>query len=291
MRSMTGFAERSFVGTGLQVRISVKSLNHRFFEWLYRGFPLGQLENKFRQLTQEKFHRGRIEVSVEVIFLEPSGWQVIINEGLLEKILWALTKVSHRFGKSPLFSLEGLFSVPHLVEIKRGKLSGHQVAFLEQSFEQTLEAVVKQRRWEGRRTAARLRKHLNSINRSLDRVERLSQRQPERVRSKVRDRLKEMDSKVSVTAERLEEEVAFLVHRADIAEEVLRLCAHVEAIKNLLKQEQEESVGKRLDFLAQEILREANAINSKSPDLDIIREVLTIKNEAESLRQHVQNVE
>lgn len=291
MRSMTGFAERSFSGSGLQVRICLKSLNHRFFDWVYKGTPLGELENRLRAAAQQTLHRGRIEASVEVIFVEPSGWQVRLNDGLLGKILAAWNRACQRLGKSVPYSLDHLFTVPQLMKIERKKFSSSQADFLEQSFKQTMAAVVKQRQREGRHIASQVKKHLAAIGKSLQRIERLSRRQPSLLRQRVLERIEELNAKVSISPARLEEEVAFLSQRAGIAEEILRLRAHVDSFRKVVEEASGEPVGKRLDFLAQEIYREANTINSKSQDLAIIRESLAIKNEVESLRQHAQNLE
>lgn len=291
MRGMTGFAERSFAGAGLQAKISLKSLNHRFFDWAYKGSPLGELENRLRTVAQKRLHRGRIEASVEVILVEPSGWRVIVNEGLLRKILAAWNKASRWLAKPATFSLDHLFTIPHLMTMERKKFSSSQAAFLEQCFEQIVEAVVQQRRREGRYVASQVKKHLFAIEKSLQRVERLSRRQPSLLRQRMLERIQQINAKVSVSPARLEEEVALLSQRVDIAEEILRLKAHVDSFRKVVEEAPEESVGKRLDFLAQEIYREANTINSKSQDLAIIQESLAIKNEVESIRQHVQNLE
>lgn len=291
MRSMTGFAERSFAGARLHVKISLKSLNHRFFDWSYKGSPLGEVENRLRSIARRKLRRGRVEASMEVIFLDSAGWRVTINEGLLEKILAAWEKATRLLTTAPSLSLDSLLSIPELVEVQRKKLSPEQATFLEQSFDQTVEELIKQRRREGRQTATQVKRHLRSIRKSLDRIARLSQSQPSFLREKILARLKDLNSRVVSASARLEEEVAFLAQRADIAEELLRLRSHVDAFEKLVEGEGDEPVGKQLDFLAQEIYREANTINSKSPDLAVIRESLAIKGEAESLRQHVQNLE
>jgi len=291
VRSMTGFGEKNFKGAGLHAKISIKTLNHRFFDWSYKGAPLGELENRLRSAAQQKLRRGRVEASAEVVFLDPAGWEVFVNEGLLEKVLSSLEKVSRRLGKSPLFSLENLFRIPQLVEIRRKSLSLEQTAFLEKSFERVLEEILRQRRREGRQTAAQVRSHLRSVRRSLNRIERLARKQPSLFHERVRERLKELNNRILATPARLEEEVAFLAQRADIAEELLRLRAHVDSCERIIRGKPEEPAGKRLDFLAQEIYREANTINSKSQDIDIIKESLTIKGEVESVRQHVQNLE
>jgi uncharacterized protein (TIGR00255 family) len=104
-------------------------------------------------------------------------------------------------------------------------------------------------------------------------------------------RLKDVNSDLPPQEGKMEEEVAYLAQRADIAEEILRLRSHIDSFEKLTQEEKEEPVGKMLDFLSQEIYREANTINSKSQDIQITNESLTIKGEVESIRQHVQNIE
>jgi uncharacterized protein (TIGR00255 family) len=288
---MTGYGEKNVEGRGLRAKISIKSLNHRFFDWNYKGTPLGELENKLRSAAQKKLQRGRVEASMEVTFLDPSAWEVSINEGLLDKILVILEEASRRLGREPFISVDNIFRIPQLVELKRKSLSAAEAAFLEQCFDETLELVMKERRREGRATAGQIRKHLRLIRRSLRRIGGLAEVQSSLFRQRMEHRLKEMNTGGSLSKERLEEEVASLAQRADIAEEILRLRAHIASFEKMAREEKEEPVGKLLDFLSQEIYREANTINSKSQDIDIIKESLAIKGEVESIRQHVQNLE
>jgi uncharacterized protein (TIGR00255 family) len=288
---MTGYAEKNFEATGLRAKISLKTLNHRFFDWNYKGTPLGELENKLRSTAQKKLQRGRVEASIEVIFLDPTAWEVTINEGLLDKILVSLEQASRRLGREPFISVDNIFRIPQLVELKRKDLSAPEVAFLEQCFDQTLEMVMKERRREGRETAGQVRKHLRLIRRSLKRIGGLAKKQSSLFRQRMEHRLKELNTEGSLSSERLEEEVASLVQRADIAEEIQRLRAHIDSFEKMVREERQEPVGKLLDFLSQEMYREANTINSKSQDIDIIKESLAIKGEVESIRQHVQNLE
>ncbi len=291
MKSMTGYGEKNFEAPELRAKISLKSLNHRFFDWSYKGTPLGELENKLRSAAQKKLQRGRVEASMEVTFLDPSAWEVSINEGLLDKILASLEEASRRLGREPSISVDNIFRIPQLVELKRKSLSAAEAAFLEQCFDETLEMVMKERRREGRETAGQIRKHLRLIRRSLKRIDGLAKVQSSLFRQRMEHRLKELNTEGSLSRERLEEEVASLVQRADIAEEILRLRAHTDSFEKMVREEREEPVGKLLDFLSQEIYREANTINSKSQDIDIIKESLAIKGKVESIRQHVQNLE
>jgi len=291
VRSMTGYGEKSFEAPGFRAKVSIKSLNHRFFDWNYKGAPLGELENRWRAMTQKKLKRGRLEVTLDLTCLDPSSWEIFIDEGLLEKILSTLEKASARLGKAINFSVDNIFRIPQVIELKRKDLSVEVVSSLERSFEETLADVLKERSREGRETAQQIRRHLRRIRQSLKRIERLAKKQPLLIREKLKHLLKEVDSGLPGQEEKMEEEVAYLAQRADITEEILRLRSHINSFEKLTQEDKEEPVGKMLDFISQEIYREANTINSKSQDINIINESLTIKGEIESIRQHVQNIE
>jgi len=291
MRSMTGYGEKRFSSPGLRAKISIKSLNHRFFDWNYKGTPLGDTENKLRALAQRKLLRGRIEATVELDFLDASSWEIAINEALLEKVLTSMERASRRMGKAVSFSVDNIFRIPQVVEIRRRELTSGLKSFLERAFDETLDEVLKERRREGRETARQVRRHLLSIRRSLRKIVGLARTQPHFIREKLAQRMKEVNGEMLLGGEKVEGEVAYLAQKADIAEEIVRLRSHIGAFEQWIREGQEEPVGRMLDFLSQEIAREANTINSKSQNIAITKESLGIKGEVESIRQHIQNIE
>jgi uncharacterized protein (TIGR00255 family) len=291
VRSMTGYGEKSLEAPGLRAKVSIKSLNHRFFDWNYKGVPLAELENKWRGMAQKKLKRGRLEVALDLTILDPSGWEVFIDEGLLEKILSTLEKASARVGRVGYFSVDNIFRIPQVIELKRKDLSAESVSLLEKSFEETLADVLRERSREGRETALQIRRHLRRVRQALRRIERRAKKQPFFIREKLKQRLKDIDSGLPAQGGKMEEEVAYLAQRADIAEEILRLHSHIDSFEKLVQEDKDEPVGKMLDFISQEMYREANTINSKSQDISITNETLAIKGEVESIRQHVQNIE
>lgn len=288
---MTGFAERNFASPALRVKLSVKTLNHRFFDWSYKGVPTGEAESRLRALCQKRIRRGRVEVYLDLVSTSPESWDFTLNEGLLEKVLASLDRVSKRTGRRLEVSLDGLFRVPQLVEVGRRALGPKEIAFLERSFARTLDDVVALRRREGRETARQLRAHLAAVRRSVAQAEQRFKRQPALLKAKMKKRLLELNGGAPVPEAKLAEEASFLAQRYDLAEEIGRLKTHLDSFEALLSPKVGEPVGRQLDFLAQELNREANTLASKSQDVRITRESLAIKNELESMRQHVQNVE
>ncbi len=290
IRSMTGFAERSFNGPGIKLKIFIKTLNHRFFDWVYKGVALGQLENDLRLACQKKISRGRVEVVLEIDYLLPESWNFSVNRPLLEKIVTEMKKLSRSTGLPFSLALDQLLRVPQLISINQKELGRQEKHFILQAFERTLEDIVRQREREGRVIVKQLAQHLSRIKKSLQEIERIFGEQPEQLKEKLTRKLKELNHS-NLSEERLSEEVAFLMQKFDLAEEITRLKSHLETFCQLIRPEVNEPVGKNLDFLAQELSREINTLNSKAQDLGIINHCLKIKNEIESIRQQVQNLE
>jgi len=291
IHGMTGFSEKTFTSRSLRVKVSIKTLNHRFFDWSYKGSPIGEAEGRLRTRGQKIVKRGRVEVGLEMTTLNPGSWNLTINEGLLEKIMTAVNRVVRKTGHPMDISLDSLFRIPQLVELTRKGLSEGEVRFLERAFDRTLNGVLRARRREGQATAREIRAHVQRIQRSLSRVETWSRQQPARLRAKLRQRLRDLNQAGTVFKERLAEETSLLVQRYDVAEEIARLKTHLKSLRALVSPQAAGPVGKQLDFLAQELHREANTLNSKSQDIRVTTESLKIKNELESIRQHVQNLE
>lgn len=291
MQSMTGFAEKSFHSKALSAKFSIRSLNHRFLDWNYRGAQIGEVENKLKAVTQKKLHRGRIEVSLELDHLAPSSWELVVNETLLRKILASLDKLSSRMKKKVNFSLDNILNLPHLVELRKKELSEKQKAFLVRSFEKTLDEVLMMREREGREIAKELRSRLVRIGQIVRRIEKRHKMQPALIKEKLRKRMKELSREAPLPEERLAEETSLFAQRFDLAEEMMRLRSHLDYAVKLISAARQEPVGKKLDFVCQELYREANTINSKSQDFEISKESLSIKGEVESIRQQLQNIE
>ena len=290
IRSMTGFAEKNFSSPTLRVKVFIKTLNHRFFDWVYKGTVVGALENYLRSACQKKILRGRVEVLLELDYLSPESWVFSVNRPLLERIVSEMRHLSKKVELPFSLSLDQLLRVPQLVNINQKELSREERDFILNAFERTLEDIVNQREREGREISKQLNRHLGRIKKSLTAIERIFSQQPDELMAKLKKKLMDLNHN-NLSEERLSEEVAYLMQRFDLAEEINRLKSHLLGFYELIRPEVNEPVGKKLDFLAQELSREANTLNSKAQDMGIIRYCLQIKNEIESIRQQVQNLE
>jgi len=291
IHSMTGYAEKTFVFKTFSARISIRTLNHRFFDWNYRGTPIGGLEERLRNDCRKKLNRGRIEVSVDLRLLSPEKWQFWINKDLLRQILSAVEKATPAAQNKMKFSLENLFNIPHVVELQRKDFTMREAEFLERSFEKTLDQLIRVRAKEGKEIKSQLKSHMQNIRNFINVIERRAKKQPLLIQKKLIERLEEMNQENTFSENRLAEEASFLAQRYDLTEEITRLKSHLKYFGEVLHSIGPDPVGKKLDFVAQELYREANTINSKAQDIEVIRGSLSIKSEVESIRQQVQNIE
>jgi uncharacterized protein (TIGR00255 family) len=194
-------------------------------------------------------------------------------------------------GRSVSFSVDRVFNLPQVMELKRKNFSAEEVAFIESSFEKTLDDVLRMRKREGREIAREIRVSLNRIKLAVNRIENTAGKQPSLIRKRLKERMKELSHEGSLSEGKLAEETAYLAQKYDLTEELARLKSHLDYALQLLSPKKTEPVGKKLDFIAQELYREANTINAKSQDIRITQGILAVKGEVESIRQQIQNVE
>lgn len=291
IQSMTGFAEKNFSSETFSVKINIRSLNSRFLDISFKGTPLGQVEERLRNVCQQKLSRGKIESVVELTFLDPQMWKLNINQVLLKKIFFSVGDLFSQMGKNINIFLDRVLTLPQVMEIKRKDFTDKEIAFIEKCFKTTLESLLQTRKREGEEIEKALKENVRNINSRVERIQELSSKQPHLIHKELKERLKKLTSEAPISEEKLAEEAAFLAQRYDLREEIVRLKAHLNHFQELLSSTHEVPLGKKLNFLSQEMYRETNTLSAKAQEFEITRECLDIKGEIESIREQVQNVE
>lgn len=288
---MTSFASATIRTDKLKGKLSLKTLNHRYFDWFFHGPDWGELEIELRSLAQSFIHRGRVEVSLELSATEAAGWEVRIEEGLAQRIGQMSRKLEKSLGQKLSLNADTFFKIPQLVTIKRKELDAQTKALLKAIFRQTLERAIEQREKEGRKLAASLRSYLARLEKSIKLINKYVSQEEANWREKLRAKLKGILGLEQINEKRLEEELAYLLIKGDIREEISRIKAHLTSLREILANEGQEPKGRQIDFLAQELLREVSTLASKSLSLEVIKESLKMKTEIEAIRQQSQNIE
>jgi len=291
IQSMTGFADKNFSSPSFSLKISIRTLNHRNFDWNYRGYPIREVESRIRALCQKKISRGRVDVTLDFSFSDAAKWEVFINHELLKEVLTSVNRAAKNIIGDISLSIDTLFNIPQVLELRRKNLSEKDILFLEGCFVKTLDELIRVRRREGRELKREIRAGVQRIQLSLGRLKKHAIQQPEIIREKMHHRLQELSGDVSISEDKIMEEAVLFALRYDINEEITRLKSHLGFLRELLSERQREPVGRQMDFVTQELFRETNTISSKSQHMTISKECLAIKGELESIRQQIQNIE
>jgi uncharacterized protein (TIGR00255 family) len=295
IRSMTGFGRAvGSVGPSRTGEIAVRSVNSRFLDLTVKTKEAeAALEPALRRVFAKLLHRGKVEVSLR---LRRTGAAddvaVTVDEVLLGALLSRVESLAKRYPIERSLSVRDLLAIPQAVVVETGAetFTAAETAAIEALAEQAAAALVAMRDHEGAAIAADLAPRIERLRR---RAATLAGRREEIARNlaaTLRERVKALFPDLTIDPARLEQEAALAADRADVAEELQRLGGHLDQFDGILAKG-DGSVGKTLDFLTQEILRELNTLGSKSRDLASTREILEMKSETEKIREQVQNVE
>lgn len=292
IRSMTGFGAADGLVGDTRVTVEIRTVNHRFFNPSFKvPSSFQRWEGDMRELLRGRVARGHVTVAVKAD-REESDESLQVNEERLAAYVSQLRDISARLGLESPLDLATLLRLPDVMGAANEKeeLPDEPTALLGILAAAT-DALTAMREAEGERLRTFLLERLDIAAQALERIEK---RAPERLAEQHR-RLKanvsELVAGLAVDEQRLAQEIAIFADRLDVQEELSRFRAHTSAFRDTLANPGGEPVGKRLGFLLQEMLREANTIGSKANDAAIVSDVVLLKEELERLREQVENLE
>jgi len=293
INSMTAFGRGQAENLKKRIVVEIRTLNHRFLDLHFR-LPrrLQGLEDRLRQLLKSRIARGRVELNLEVTPLGESNRTLVLDRALLREAQEILDELRNCSQVHEDLRLEHFLRFPELVTVQEPITEDEESTWkvLSQALDQALTTVEAMRRAEGHNLATDLQQRLDVINRHLAAISAQAPEVPRLYRERLEARLTQMlPEPALIDDNRLLQEVALLADRSDITEELTRLTSHLEQFRWTLASS--GAVGRKLDFLLQEMNREINTIGSKANDLKISQAGVEIKNELERLREQVQNIE
>jgi uncharacterized protein (TIGR00255 family) len=293
IRSMTGYGSAELESATLRAGVSARSLNHRFLDvTLHIPRRLQALEMELRERIGRTLARGRVEVSIQMASGESGGGSVVASRPLVASLVRTLRDMQNEFGLEGGASVADLVRFPGALERVEDaapppeELRREMLALVERA----LDGLQAMRSSEGERLAQALGRELDAVVSAAARIEERSAASREERQAALRERVRSLLADLGLEESRLYQEAVRAVERHDVAEEVERLRSHAAAARGLLDGASEPP-GKRLDFLAQELMREANTIGSKVQDAAAVQEVVVLKAQIERFREQVQNVE
>jgi uncharacterized protein (TIGR00255 family) len=290
---MTGFGRGAAERNGVRAEVELKGVNHRFLEIKMRlPAEAAALEPVLRARVQKVALRGRVDLSVTLASSRPPSYRVEINRPLVTGYLKAAEALRRELRLTGSIGIETLLALPGAVAIepRRERPDGALRKILLESLDRALAAYDAMRAEEGGRLARDLRARLQSVAGATLEIEREARGLPEAYAGRLRARVAVLLKEPGLEPARLAQEVALLADRLDITEEVVRLKGHVDQACTALERPH-GAIGKTLDFLMQEMNREANTIASKAEEVAICQASLRIKSEVEKMREQIQNLE
>jgi uncharacterized protein (TIGR00255 family) len=293
--SMTGYGEARHQGDALNVGIELRALNNRYLKVSLRAAdPYHLLEPEFEKVIRRVVRRGTLQVHLRYERASAPG-DFRINATALHSYLSQIRGVTEQLGLLTRgdYLLAGALALPGVVPEpgSRSECLQEDWPLLEKVLQQALDRLQAMRQEEGRAMAQELLTYRDGIGRHLERIRQRIPQVATAFRERLLDRVRNVLAELDVKLDRndLIKEVSIFTERSDIAEEVVRLGSHLDQFQEMLNES--ESPGRKLEFLTQEMFREANTIGSKASDVEISREVVEIKSVLEKIRELVQNVE
>ncbi|MFT8313560.1 MAG: YicC/YloC family endoribonuclease [Clostridium sp.] len=289
--SMTGYGRAFYECRNRNFTIEIRSVNHRYLD-LNIKMPrsITSLEDRIRKKLQEKLSRGKVDIYVTQTVLETESSKALLNKNLSDSIVKCLEEINERYGLKESLSLSLIAKFPDVITIEQKDEDFEEIwNNLKIPLDEAITTLVSMRLKEGAKLREDIEHKCYSIEQSVNNIAEKSGLVVEQYKAKLNDRIKELIGDNNVDENRLAMEVAIFSDKACIDEEIVRLRSHLLQLRESLNSN--EPIGRKLDFIVQEMNREANTIASKANDVDVVHLVLDVKNEIEKIREQVQNIQ
>lgn len=290
IKSMTGYGRAKLSKDDREYQIEIKSVNHRYLDISVRiPKQFSYLEETIKKEIAKKVKRGKIDVFVTFENNSLEGKEIKINTELAKAYIDELKKLAEKENILSDIQVTEISKYPDVLNIQSSQDDEKITEEVLETITIATDNLVQMRETEGNKISEDLLKRLNIINKKVEEIAKLSTGLIEEYVVKLEERIKEILKNQEIDKTRLAQEVVIYADKCSIEEEVTRLNSHISQFKNLLNSN--EAIGKKLDFIIQEMNRETNTIGSKANNLEITNGVIDIKTEIENIREQVQNIE
>ena len=291
IRSMTGYGRACEMIDGMNITVELKSVNSRYLEFssrVYKNYSF--LEDKLKTHVRQLISRGKVECNIQIDALETDDVLVQLNESLAAGYLQAINTLCEKFGLENDYKVSNLARHGDIFAVRKAPADEEKIwNAVKKVVDAAAESFISMREIEGEKLRDDILSRADTI---ISYVEKVEKRSPETVKEyndKLLSRMKDLLGDVNVDEQRLLTEAAVFADKVAVAEETVRLRSHIEQLHSMMTLD--EPVGRKLDFLVQEINRETNTIGSKANDIEIARIVIDVKAEIEKIREQIQNIE
>ncbi|MBE6838237.1 MAG: YicC family protein [Ruminococcus sp.] len=291
IKSMTGYGRGQINTNGRDILVEIRSVNNRYYDFNAK-FPrvYGYLEEKLKSFLQGSISRGKVEVAVSIFNNENKEQEIEVNREVAKGYIKALRDVNTELGLDDDLTLSGVARFPDVFNVKKVIEDEDFIwSMVKEAAEIAVEKFVSMRETEGQKMKDDICSRLDYILELVSKVEEQSPKTTENYRNKLYAKMKDILGDKNIDESRILMEAAIFSEKIAVDEETVRLRSHISQFKELL--ESAEPIGRKLDFLVQEMNREANTTGSKAQDIEVTRIVVDIKSEIEKIREQIQNIE
>lgn len=291
IKSMTGYGRSQKILNGREISVEIRSVNHRYFEYSSRiPRSYSYIDEKLKALMKTGITRGKAEISVTINNIEGKDSQIAVNKGVAEGYVLALRSISDELGLEDDLKLSKLMKLPDIFNVQKAADDEAQVwDDVSEVAAEALAGFIAMREAEGEKLKADILEKAAFILEMVGKVEELSPLTVEAYRNKLFKKISEVLEDKNIDEQRIVTEAAIFSEKIAVDEETVRLRSHISQLREIL--DSSEAVGRKLDFIVQEINREVNTIGSKAQDLKITKIVVDMKSEIEKIREQIQNIE
>ena len=291
IKSMTGYGAAEEILNGRNIRVEIKSVNHRYFEYSARvPRSCGFLEEKLKRLLSGVISRGKVDVGVMIQTVEGANEEITINKEVLKSYVDALRSVKDEFGLVDDLSLSVAAKFPDVFTVVKAQTDEDALwADVESVAKKAAAAFVEMRETEGQKMKADVLNRAAFIEEKVGFIEKRSPETVKEYRERLYNKMLEVLDNKQIDEARIIQEAAIYSDRVAVDEETVRLRSHIAQLREIV--ELNEPVGRKLDFLIQEVNREINTTGSKCSDVEIAQVVVDVKSEIEKIREQIQNIE
>ena len=293
IKSMTGFGRCRTVFHGREISVEIKSVNHRFFEFSCRtpkGY--GFLDDKLKALVNSRVSRGKIDMFVTVGTAEDTPAEVKINHSLVSGYINAMKEISETYGIENDVTVTAISRFPDVYTVSKAPENEEEItADVLEAANTAIDGFIVMREAEGEKMKADILGRAEVILATVDEIDERSPQTVKEYEERLLDRINRtlQDYNINIDEQRVLTEVAVFADKVAVAEETVRLRSHFAQLSKIM--ESQTPIGREIDFIIQEMNREANTIGSKVQDAEIAHKVVKIKSEIEKMREQIQNIE
>lgn len=288
---MTGYGRSQKILNGRDILVEIRSVNHRYYEYNSRvPRAYNYIDEKLKSLLKTGISRGKVDVSVTINNIEGRDTEVAINKGVAEGYVNALRSVADELRVADDLTLSNLIRLPDVFIVSKTPDNEDEIwGDVSQVAQEALARFVAMREIEGEKMRSDVLEKADFIVEMVGKVEELSPQTVENYRERLYKKLSEVLEGKDIDQQRIVTEAAIFAEKIAVDEETVRLRSHISQLRELVNSN--ESIGRKLDFIVQEMNREVNTIGSKAQDLNITKIVVDMKAELEKIREQIQNIE